>query len=321
MKTNLVVKSNSFTSPDFGCKPEERSIEEYISKSVINLDKPSGPTSHEIDSWIKRILHCEKSGHGGTLDPKVTGILPVGIDDATRAIQLLLTAPKEYVCLMRLHSEVSEDKIREVFNEFTGKIYQLPPVKSAVKRELRTRTIYYATIYEIDGRDVLFRIGCEAGTYVRTYCHNIGEALGVGAHMAELRRTQVGSFNEKNHLVTLQDVTDAYHFWKEDDDESFLRESLLPMERAADYLPKVIIKDSAVDAICHGADLGAGGISKLSDNIQINDFVAIESLKGELVAAGNALFSTDEILSADSGFVVKTSKVFMKPGIYPRLWK
>ncbi len=321
MKHDLVVKSNSFTNPDFGCKPEDRPIEEYISKSVINLDKPSGPTSHEVDSWIKRILHCEKSGHGGTLDPKVTGILPVGIDDATRAIQLLLTAPKEYVCLMRLHSEISEDKIREVFNEFTGKIYQLPPVKSAVKRELRTRTIYYATIYEIDGRDILFRIGCEAGTYVRTYCHNIGEALGVGAHMAELRRTQVGPFNEKNHLVTLQDVTDAYHFWIEDGDESFLRESLLPMERAADHLPKIIIKDSAVDAICHGADLGAGGISKLSDNIQINDFVAIESLKGELVAAGNALFSTDEILSADSGFVVKTSKVFMKPGVYPRLWK
>lgn len=321
MKSNLVVKSNSFTSPDFGCKPEERPIEEYISKSVINLDKPSGPTSHEIDSWVKRILHCEKSGHGGTLDPKVTGILPVGIDDATRAIQLLLTAPKEYVCLMRLHSEVSEERIREVFKEFTGKIYQLPPVKSAVKRELRTRTIYYATIYEIDGRDVLFRIGCEAGTYVRTYCHNIGEALGVGAHMAELRRTQVGSFNEKNHLVTLQDVTDAYHFWKEDNDESFLRECLLPMERAADYLPKVIVKDSAVDAICHGADLASGGIAKLSDNIQVNDLVAIESLKGELIAAGNALFTTDEIMSANSGFVVKTSKVFMKPGVYPRLWK
>ena len=321
MKSNLVVKSNCFTGADFGCKPEDRPIEEYISKSVINLDKPSGPTSHEIDAWVKKILNCNKSGHGGTLDPKVTGVLPVGIDDATRAIQLLLTAPKEYVCLMTLHDTVNEDKIREVFKEFTGKIYQLPPVKSAVKRELRTRNIYYSTIYEIKGRDVLFRIGCEAGTYVRTYCHNIGEALGVGAHMAELRRTQVGSFNEKNHLVTLQDVTDAYHFWKEDGDESFLREVLLPMERAADYLPKVIIKDSAVDAICHGADLASGGIAKLSDNIQINDFVAIESLKGELVTAGNALFNTDEILSANSGFVVKTSKVFMKPNIYPRLWK
>lgn len=321
MKFNMVTKSKSFTSQDFGCKPEERQIDEYISKGVVNLDKPSGPTSHEIDSWIKRILPLEKSGHGGTLDPKVTGILPVGLDDATRAIQLLLTAPKEYVCLLTLHRNVSEERIREVFSEFTGKIFQLPPVKSAVKRELRTRNVYYSTIYEIDGRDVLFRIGCQAGTYVRTYCHNIGEALGVGAHMAELRRTQVGSFTEKNNLVTLQDVTDAYHFYIEDGDESFLRQAIMPMERAADYLPKIIVKDSAVDAICHGADLACGGISELADNIQKNDFVVIETLKNELVGAGHSLLTSQEILEADSGFAVNVSKVFMKPDTYPRFWK
>ncbi|WP_296874415.1 RNA-guided pseudouridylation complex pseudouridine synthase subunit Cbf5 [uncultured Methanobrevibacter sp.] len=321
MKFNMVRKSESFTNPEFGCKPEEREMTDYISKGVINLDKPSGPTSHEIDSWVKRILNLEKSGHGGTLDPKVTGILPVGLNDATRAIQLLLTAPKEYVCLLTFHQDVDEDRIREVFAEFTGKIFQLPPIKSAVKRELRTRNIYYSTIYEIEGRDVLFRIGCEAGTYVRTYCHNIGEALGVGAHMAELRRTQVGSFNEKNNLVTLQDVTDAYHFWKEDGDESFLRDAIMPMERAADYLPKIIVKDSAVDAVCHGADLANGGIVELADNIQKNDIVAIETMKGELVGAGNSLLTSNEILEADSGFAVNVSKVFMKPDTYPRFWK
>ncbi|WP_407378332.1 RNA-guided pseudouridylation complex pseudouridine synthase subunit Cbf5 [Methanobrevibacter sp.] len=321
MKTNLITKSKAFTNPEYGCKPEERPIEEYITKGVINLDKPSGPTSHEVDSWIKRILKLDKAGHGGTLDPKVTGVLPVGLADATRAIQLLLTAPKEYVCLLTFHADVEESEIRRVFEEFTGKIFQLPPVKSAVKRELRTRNVYYSTIYEIKGRDVLFRIGCEAGTYVRTYCHNIGEALGVGAHMAELRRTQVGSFRERENQVTLQDVTDAYHFWIEDEDESFLREAIMPMERVADYLPKVVIKDSAVDAICHGADLASGGISLLSDDIKKGDLVAIETLKGELVGAGNALFFADEILEAEGGFVVNTSKVFMKPDIYPRLWK
>lgn len=321
MKQTILTKSLSFSNPDFGYKPEERPIDEYISNSVINLDKTSGPTSHEIDSWVKRILHCEKSGHSGTLDPKVTGVLPVGIDNATRAIQLLLTAPKEYVCLMNLHSEVSEERIREVFEEFTGKIYQLPPVKSAVKRELRARTIYYSTIYEIEGRDVLFRIGCESGTYVRTYCHNIGEALGVGAHMSELRRTQVGSFNERKNLITLQDLTDAYYFYREDGDESFLRQSLMPMERVANHLPKIIVKDSAVDAICHGADLASGGVSKLSDNIQKNSLVAIESLKGELIASGNALLDSNEILDSTSGFVVNVSRVFMKRDVYPRLWK
>ena len=321
MKTNLITKSKSVTNPEYGCKPEEREITDYISKGVINLDKPSGPTSHEVDSWVKRILKLDKTGHGGTLDPKVTGVLPVGLADATRAIQLLLTAPKEYVCLLTFHSDVDESEIRRVFEEFTGKIFQLPPVKSAVKRELRTRNVYYSTIYEIKGRDVLFRIGCEAGTYVRTYCHNIGEALGVGAHMAELRRTQVGSFRERENLVTLQDVTDAYHFWIEDGDESFLREAIMPMERAADYLPKVIIKDSAVDAICHGADLASGGVAYLSDDIRKGDIVAIETLKGELVGAGNSLFFADEILEAEGGFVVNTSKVFMKPDVYPRLWK
>ena len=321
MKTNLITKSKAITNPEYGCKHEEREITDYISKGVINLDKPSGPTSHEVDSWVKRILKLDKTGHGGTLDPKVTGVLPVGLADATRAIQLLLTAPKEYVCLLTFHSDVEESEIRRVFEEFTGKIFQLPHVKSAVKRELRTRNVYHSTIYEIKGRDVLFRIGCEAGTYVRTYCHNIGEALGVGAHMAELRRTQVGSFRERENLVTLQDVTDAYHFYIEDGDESYLREAIMPMERAADYLPKVIIKDSAVDAICHGADLASGGVAYLSDDIKKGDIVAIETLKGELVGAGNSLFFADEILAAEGGFVVNTSKVFMKPDVYPRLWK
>jgi len=321
MKTKLINKSNSFTNSDYGCIPENREINEYISKGVINLDKPSGPTSHEIDSWVKRILNLDKTGHGGTLDPKVTGVLPIGLADATRTIQLLLNAPKEYVCLLTFHSDVNEEKIRHVFEEFTGKIFQLPPVKSAVKRELRTRNIYYSTIYEIDGRDVLFRIGCEAGTYVRTYCHNIGEALGVGAHMAELRRTQVGSFRERENLVTLQDVTDAYHFYIEDGDESYLREVIMPMERASNHLPKVIIKDSAVDAICHGASLASGGVVSLSDNIKKGDIIAIETLKGELVGAGISLFSCDEILEAENGFVVNVSKVFMKPGVYPKLWK
>ncbi|MEE1133581.1 MAG: RNA-guided pseudouridylation complex pseudouridine synthase subunit Cbf5 [Methanobrevibacter sp.] len=318
---DYLIKSNVETNPEYGCNPYERPIDEHIAKGIINLDKPSGPTSHEVDSWVKRILGCKKTGHGGTLDPKVTGVLPIGIDNATRVSQLLLPAGKEYVCLMTLHKEIPEDQIKEIFDEFTGKIYQTPPVKSAVKRELRVRNIYYSTIYEIEGKDVLFRIGCEAGTYVRTYCHNIGEALGVGAHMAELRRTQVGSFNEKNNLVTLQDVTDAYHFWKEDGDESFLRDAIMPMERAADYLPKIIVKDSAVDAVCHGADLANGGIVELADNIQKNDIVAIETMKGELVGAGNSLLTSNEILEADSGFAVNVSKVFMKPDTYPRFWK
>ncbi len=319
---DYLIKSKSKTNPDYGCNPYERPIEEHISKGVINLDKPSGPSSHEVDSWVKRILHVNKTGHGGTLDPKVTGVLPIGIDAATRVSQLLLPAGKEYVCLMTMHKEMPEDQIYEIFDQFTGKIYQTPPVKSAVKRELRVRTIYYATIYEIKGKDVLFRVGCEAGTYIRTLCHDIGEALGCGAHMAELRRTRAGPFNERNgDLVNLHDLTDAYHFWVEDGDESYLRNAIKPMEVAADHLPQIFIKDSAVEAICQGAKLAAGGISMLSKGIKRGDLVAIKSLKGELVASGIALASTEEIMNADSGLVVNTNKVFMQPGVYPMAWK
>ncbi|MDO5821093.1 MAG: RNA-guided pseudouridylation complex pseudouridine synthase subunit Cbf5 [Methanobrevibacter sp.] len=319
---DYLIKSKSKTNPDYGCNPYERPIEEHISKGVINLDKPSGPSSHEVDSWVKRILHVNKTGHGGTLDPKVTGVLPIGIDTATRVSQLLLPAGKEYVCLMTMHKEMPEDQVYEIFDQFTGKIYQTPPVKSAVKRELRVRTIYYATIYEIKGKDVLFRVGCEAGTYIRTLCHDIGEALSCGAHMAELRRTRAGPFNERNDdLVNLHDLTDAYHFWVEDGDESYLRNAIKPMEVAADHLPQIFIKDSAVEAICQGAKLAAGGISMLSKGIKRGDLVAIKSLKGELVASGIALASTEEIMNADSGLVVNTNKVFMQPGVYPMAWK
>ena len=319
---DYLIKSKSKTNPDYGCNPYERPIEEHISKGVINLDKPSGPSSHEVDSWVKRILHVNKTGHGGTLDPKVTGVLPIGIDTATRVSQLLLPAGKEYVCLMTMHKEMPEDQVYEIFDQFTGKIYQTPPVKSAVKRELRVRTIYYATIYEIKGKDVLFRVGCEAGTYIRTLCHDIGEALGCGAHMAELRRTRAGPFNERNDdLVNLHDLTDAYHFWVEDGDESYLRNAIKPMEVAAEHLPQIFIKDSAVEAICQGAKLAAGGISMLSKGIKRRDLVAIKSLKGELIASGIALASTEEIMNADSGLVVDTNKVFMQPGVYPMAWK
>ena len=318
---DFIVKSSSITNIEYGCKPEDRNIQDYINHGVINLDKTSGPTSHEIDSWIKRILNVNKTGHGGTLDPKVTGILPIGIGAATRINQLLLLSPKEYICTMTLHHDVDEEKIREVFQKFQGKVFQVPPVKSAVKRELRARIIYYNPIYEIDGRDILFRIGCESGTYVRTYCHHIGEALGCGAHMAELRRTMVGPFTESNNLVTLQDVTDAYYYYEHNQDESYLRKVIMPMEIAVEDIPKIIIKDSAVSAVCHGADLASGGIVKLSENIKYGSIVAIMTLKGEIVASGTSLFNTEDLLKVDSGIVVNVNNVFMDVDVYPIMWK
>lgn len=314
-------KVESNTNLDYGFNPYERPMDEHLKKGVINLDKPSGPSSHEVDSWVRRVLHADKTGHGGTLDPKVTGILPIGINKATRVIQLLLSAPKEYVCLMRLHQLVDEDKIIRILQEFQGKIFQTPPLKSAVKKELRVRTIYYVDLLEVQGKDVLFVIGCEAGTYIRKYCHDIGQALGMGAHMAELRRTKVGSFSEDETLTTLQDLTDAYYYWEVEGDESFLRKTVLPMEEAVRHLPKIQIRDSAVDAICHGADLASGGIVGLDDNIKKGETVSVQTLKGELIASGECMETSLGILESEKGIMVNIKKVFMEPGTYPRMWK
>lgn len=319
--TELLIKAEGETDPNAGTYPDQRPITEHITRGVVNLDKPMGPTSHEVDAWVKRILSVEKTGHGGTLDPRVTGVLPIGIDNATRVIQLLLGAPKEYVCLMRLHENVGETRVHDIFQEFTGKIFQTPPVKSAVKRELRVRTIYNVNILEIDGQDILFRVNCEGGTYIRKYCHDIGEALGSGAHMAELRRTKSGPFTEDETLKTLQDLTDAYHYLTEEEDETQIRECILPMETAVTHLKQVVVRDSAVDAICHGADLASGGILKLSPDIKKGETLRVLTLKGELVAAGESVDTSTEILKSDKGIMVNIKKVFMEPETYPKMWK
>jgi H/ACA ribonucleoprotein complex subunit 4 len=320
VERKLIVKYRASTNPEYGKKPGDREIREYIKYGIINLDKPSGPTSHEVVSWVKRILEVKKAGHGGTLDPKVTGILPIALEESTKVVQTLLPAGKEYVCLMRLHEEVKEEKLRQVFKEFEGKIYQRPPVKSAVKRKLRTREIYYIEIQEVDGRNVLFKVGCEAGTYIRKLCHDIGEVVGTGAHMVELRRTKSGSFQEKD-VVTLHDVIDAYYFWKEEGNEEFLRKTIQPVEKAMEYLPKIVVRDGAVDALCHGADLAVPGICELDADINQGDTVALFTLKGELIGIGKAKMNTRNMLVEDTGIAVKTKRVLMKPGVYPRMWK
>ena len=317
IKREILVKSEAETDPAYGCSPYERPIEEYLRKGIINLDKPAGPTSHEVVAWVKKILNLKKAGHGGTLDPNVTGILPVALEDATKIVQSLLPAGKEYITVVQLHGDVPKGKLEKVIKEFEGPIYQRPPVRSSVKRRLRIRKIYYIDILEVENRNVLLRIGCQAGTYIRKIAHDIGEALGVGAHMRELRRTRTGPFKEDETLVTLHDIVDAYYFWKEDEDEEFLRKVIQPMEKGLEHLPHIWIRDSAVDAICHGANLAAPGVVKLHDGISPGDLIVICTLKDEAVALGKALFSSKEMLEKTHGIIVDTERVLMKRDTYP----
>ncbi len=316
IKREKLVKLEIETNPDFGCNPAERPMVELIDYGIVNIDKPPGPTSHQVSDHVKKILKVSKSGHSGTLDPAVTGLLPVAVGRATRIVQLLLPAGKEYVAVMHLHGDVEEEDIRKACKSFLGRISQMPPVRSAVKRQLRKRTVYYLDIMEIIERDVLFTVGTEAGTYIRKLCHDIGKDLGCGAHMSDLRRTRVGPFTEVT-LVTLQDLTDAFHYYHEEGNETMLRKYIQPIENAVQHLPKVWVCDSAVDAVCHGAQLYKPGIAAIDSQIMAIDKVALLTLKDELIAYGTARCTTGEMLS-DQGIAVKIEKVFMRPGMYPK---
>lgn len=319
-KRELKNKVEDTTDFEFGYRSDRRPIMEHINSGVINLDKPSGPTSHEVVSWVKKILDLPRAGHGGTLDPKVTGLLPVMLGNATKSVGALTGAGKEYICLMKLHSTVKKTALKRAAEDFTGPIYQRPPVKSAVKRDVRVRNIYYLDVLEIDGNSVLMRVGCEAGTYIRKLCHDIGEALGTGAHMQELRRTRSGPFKEDESVMTLFDLKDAMVMYQESGNESELRRVIQPMEAGLVHLPRIMIRDSAVDAICHGASLAVPGVVKVDTGINIGDRVLVMSLKGEAVALAKALMDTDTILDVESGLAAQTDRVLMLEGTYPKGW-
>jgi H/ACA ribonucleoprotein complex subunit 4 len=242
------------------------------------------------------------------------------LEEATKVVQGFLYSGKEYVCLMQVHADTPESTIRDLLNEFVGEIYQKPPLRASVKREPRKRFIYQLDVCEIDGRKVLFRCSCQAGTYMRKLCSDIGEVLGCGAHMRELRRTRAGPFVEDESLVTLHQLSAAQSDF-ESGDESALRKIIQPMEVALTSLPKVVIRDSAVDSVCHGADLALPGLLQLDSAIERSRLVAIFTLKGEAVGLGRALLTSREMLDQERGEAVKIERVIMDRGTYPAMWK
>ncbi|NPA04540.1 MAG: RNA-guided pseudouridylation complex pseudouridine synthase subunit Cbf5 [Crenarchaeota archaeon] len=321
VKRKWLVRVMEETSPDYGTPPWERPIEQHIRMGVIPVDKPPGPTSHEVVAWIKRMLGLSKAGHGGTLDPKVTGMLPVALEEATKIIGLVVHTGKAYVCVMQLHSPVPEEELRRVVSMFVGRIYQRPPLRSSVKRSLRVKTIHRIDLLEYTGKYALMIVECEAGTYMRKLCHDIGLILGVGAHMRELRRIRSGPFSEDKGIVRLQELSEALYRWKTEGKDDLLRKYILPMEYAVSHLPKIVIRDTAVDAIAHGAHLAVPGIAALHEGIRKGDMVAVFTLKGELVAIGKAEMSSEEIMKARKGIAVRMRRVIMKPGVYPKYWR
>ena len=316
----MLVKDPNTLPDRWGKRPSDRSVGELLDAGVIALDKPSGPTSHQATAWARNALHAGKISHGGTLDPYVSGVLPICLGKAVRLTDIVLSSDKEYVCRMILHKDVPKEKITGVMEKFTGKIYQMPPVRSSVKRQLRIRTVNELEILEISGREILFRVSCDAGTYIRTLCTDVGEALGCGANMAELRRTRSGCMKESS-AATLQDMTDAYIFWQQTGRERWLRSLLMPVEVLVEPLPKIIVKPTAVDAVCHGADLSVKGIHMLDEDIRKNALVAMMTARGELIAIGRMAMSSSRIMASDQGRAADVERVFMDRGRYPRMWR
>lgn len=318
---DLVEIDQDITDPAYGTFYDKRDISQLLNYGIILLDKPPGPTSHETVAWTKRLLKLSKIGHSGTLDPQVSGVLPLGLGDATKALGVLLYGPKEYHALGRVHSLPSPERLAQVVEMFQGEIFQKPPQRSAVLRQTRTRTIYEFQIIEQRERLLLTRILCEAGTYIRKLYYDMGEILGPGATMIELRRTRVDQFCESDGLVTLHQLADAYSLWEEKRDDTKLLSMIKPVEHALSEIRSVVIRDSAVDALCHGAQLAVPGILQISRNLRRGDIVGVYTQKGEVVALAEATMSDEEIRDAAKGYAFETKRIIMSPGTYPKKWR
>uniref|UniRef100_A0A336LIQ0 CSON005770 protein n=1 Tax=Culicoides sonorensis TaxID=179676 RepID=A0A336LIQ0_CULSO len=319
----LNIRTNHYTPLPFGSSPLNREIKDYISSGCMNVDKPSNPSSHEVVAWIKRILKCNKTGHSGTLDPKVTGCLIVCVDRATRLVKSQQSAGKEYVAVFKLHSAVeSLARVNQGLEKLRGALFQRPPLISAVKRQLRVRSVYDSLLLDYDSNRNMgvFWVSCEAGSYIRTMCVHLGLVLGVGGQMLELRRVRSGIQSEKDNMVTMHDILDAQYLYENHKDEKMLRRVIKPLECLLTGHKRIIMKDSSVNAVCYGAKIMLPGVLRYEDGIEVNDEIVIVTTKGEAIALGIALMTTATMASCDHGVCAKIKRVIMERDTYPRRW-
>ncbi|HXY46618.1 MAG TPA: RNA-guided pseudouridylation complex pseudouridine synthase subunit Cbf5 [Thermoplasmata archaeon] len=299
--------------------PADPVAERIRAGAFLLIDKPRGPSSHQVTAWARDLLGVEVAGHAGTLDPNVSGLLWVGVGPALKLLPLVLEFPKRYVASVVLHGEVPDRELARVIAEFTGPIYQTPPVRSAVKRERRVRTVHRLSLVERDGARLLLDAITDSGTYIRTLAVDIGEALGVGAHLEELRRTQTGPFEESSAipLTALADARAA----RTDGDSSRLLALLHPIEEVWREFPTVVVKDSAASALAHGAGLARGGIVALPRPFARGAHVVLVTRGGELIATGVAQHDSRSLGEIGHGWVVAETRVFVDPARFPPRWK
>src|SRR3989344_4124093 len=176
---------------------KRKTTEELLEFGIINIDKPSNPTSFDVSDFVRKKLGLKKTSHFGTLDPKVTGVLPIALSRACKLTGFFLGEDKECVGIMRLHEDISVEAVEKVIKDkFMGKIKQTPPKKSRVKRQEREREIISFEILEKNGKDFVFLAEVQGGTYIRKLISDLGDYIKIGAHMLEMKRVRAGIIGE-----------------------------------------------------------------------------------------------------------------------------
>ncbi|VVB83703.1 putative tRNA pseudouridine synthase B [uncultured archaeon] len=245
-----------------------KSIKELLEFGIINFDKPttldpahsslasssqsrSDCTSFDVVDFVRKKLKLRKTSHFGTLDPMVTGVLPVALNRAVKLSGFFIGEDKEYEGVMRIHEDVSLEEIKKVIEEkFMGTIIQLPPVRSKVKRQEREREIKKFELLKKDGKEVYFRVECQGGTYIRKLIHDLGEEMKIGAHMTGLKRIRAGIFKSKE-MVSKEKFEKAVEEYEKGNDK-LIREIIIPAEIISEVYPVVEIKEEPVERIMHG---------------------------------------------------------------------
>ena len=287
---------------------------------MILVDKPPGPSSHQLASWARDILGLKRLGHGGTLDPFATGALTLLLGKATRLTEVVLSGNKTYIAILKIDSSISSKQVEEVLERFSGEVYNVPPLESAVKIRVRTRVIQEIKLLESDQEDGLHTVSvsCQAGTYIRTLARDIGLMLGTPCVLSELHRHSTGSF-EQSSLCTMQQLADAAMLAEEGDEEALCR-LIAPVERILGSIPGVWVRDSAIASICHGAPLAVPGVVSLDIDMSPGDKTVIWSSKGEAVAVGEMIVGSSDVPNMTEGELIKPKIVLMDKDEYPGAW-
>jgi predicted rRNA pseudouridine synthase len=276
-----------------------------IDNKVVIIDKPPGQASHEITTFVKKITGASRAGHAGTLDPDVSGVLPVALGRATKLLRYIAGKEKTYAGIVKFRSILSRDEVEKLFARFTGELVQTPPKISAVRKVPRKRTVYYLKLLELNGRLALFETKVDAGTYIRTLCDDMGRVCG-GARMVELRRTAVGGTGEKE-AHTMTELIDAVWLMRNRKEPAMLERMLRAPESLID-LPKVFIKESALQSIFSGAQVMVPALEKLDADVRKGGRVAMYC-GDRFVGVGIAQMDAAETRNTKHGTAIKLERV------------